>query len=99
MLFWAGHALYWRGEHEEALVRFEAAVKLSGRDARFWYFKGLTESALGEERRSAESLGRAVELHLEGSPRADLIGIALERVQGAERARLRLMLDSRRVSR
>ncbi len=98
LLFWSGYTLYWNEEHEEALVRLDAAVKLDA-DARSWYFKSLTETALGEERAARASLAKAAELHLGGKPRADLIGNVLERVQGDDRRRLARALDDERTKR
>src|SRR5262249_33110783 len=54
-LFWLGCKHYWQGDHDEALVHVEAATELFADDARFWYYRALSESALGLERR-----GRAV---------------------------------------
>jgi tetratricopeptide (TPR) repeat protein len=98
-LFWKGYRLFWLSRHEEALVLFNATVDLFGEDARYWYFKSLSESALGEHIDAYRSLRRAVDLHLEGKPHAELIGRALERVQGESRMKLRQALDYRKASR
>jgi tetratricopeptide (TPR) repeat protein len=95
--FWRGYSLYWQGDHQEALRRFEAATKLTD-DARFWYFRSLAERATGDNTAAEASLGRAARLHVAGFPRADVIGQALERVQGAERVRMGRALDAARTS-
>jgi tetratricopeptide (TPR) repeat protein len=99
LMFWTGYTLYWQKEYDEALVRLDAAVKLADNDARFWYYKSLVEKALGEDRAATASLDRAVELHLEGKPRVDLIGNVLEKIQGDERRRLARALENKRVAR
>jgi hypothetical protein len=95
-LFWLGCKHYWQGDLEEALAYVEAATELFEDDARFWYYRALSESALGQEKRADESLRRAVELHLRGLPAASAISQALERVQGEPRMRLREALNSAR---
>jgi tetratricopeptide (TPR) repeat protein len=98
-LFWKGCRLYWDGEHAEALARFEAATKLNGQDARFWYYRSLAESALGRAKVAEASARRGAELQLAGLPSQDSIRQALERVQGEPRARLRQALESQRAAR
>src|SRR5206468_2848701 len=75
-LFWQGYKRYWRGEHGEAWVYFEAATRLID-DARYWYYRALAERALGQSKAAQQSRDRAVELHEEGKPRADRIGLVL----------------------
>jgi tetratricopeptide (TPR) repeat protein len=96
-MYWSGHALYFQKRYEEALVRLTAAVKLDD-DARSWYFKGLTERALGEDEEAQKSLRRAAELHLAGKPRADLIDTSLRQVRGEERRLLTEALAAQRAT-
>ena len=42
-LFWVGYRSYWQGDYDKALVSFDGAVRIDDRDARFWYYKALTE--------------------------------------------------------
>lgn len=98
-MFWKGCRMYWDGQHAEALARFEAATQLHDQDARFWYFRSLAESALGQARRAEASAKQAAELHLRGLPSQDTIRQALERVQGEPRARLRQALEAQRAAR
>ena len=44
-LFWVGYRSYWQGDYDKALVSFDGAVRIDDRDARFWYYKALTERA------------------------------------------------------
>jgi tetratricopeptide (TPR) repeat protein len=84
-LFWRGYRLHWERRYLDALDMLEAAVELRGNDARFWYYKALTEKALGQDRAAVESVRRANVLRQQNSPSFDLIGVALERVQGPDR--------------
>jgi tetratricopeptide (TPR) repeat protein len=88
-LFWQGYGLYWQREYAGALTYFEAATRLAADDARNWYYRALAERALGNHVAARKSRQRAVELHDQGKPRADVIGLALERVQGPLRQWLR----------
>jgi hypothetical protein len=88
-LFWQGYRLYWGREYAEALTYFEAATRLAPDDARPWYYRALAERALEDHESAGKSRQRAVDLHQRGKPRADLVGLALERVQGPLRRWLR----------
>ena len=92
--FGLGCHAYWRGDYQNALTDFNHAVRLFDQDARFWYFKGLTETALGESSAS-DSFGLAVALEAQGKPDSSVVSAALERVQG--RMRLRLQAAKRQA--
>jgi hypothetical protein len=94
-LFWQGYSLYWKQEYGEAREYLVAATRLNGEDARFWYYRALTEVALGNDSAADGALNRAVTLHHQGLPRTDVIGRSLERVQGPTRMMLREAYDSR----
>lgn len=98
-MFWKGYRLYWDGQHAEALPLFEAATQLQDQDARFWYFRSLAESALGQAKKAEESARQGADLQLRGLPSQAAISQALERVQGESRAALRRALDARRAAR
>jgi tetratricopeptide (TPR) repeat protein len=98
-IYTRGVQLYHAGEFAAALARFDAAIRLDGVDARFWYFKSLCETALGDAADARKSLDRAVVLHLQGKPTAEKIGQALERIQGPARLQFREALDAQRVRR
>jgi tetratricopeptide (TPR) repeat protein len=84
-VFWRGYRLYWQRRYQDALDMLDAAVELRGNDARFWYYKALAERALGQDRAALESVRQANLLRQQNSPSFDLIGVALERVQGPDR--------------
>ncbi len=84
-LFWVGYRSYWQGDFDKALVSFDGAVRIDDRDARFWYYKALTERALGNFGRADASVRRGRELHAADRAKAGLVAAALERVQGADR--------------
>src|SRR5262249_24160480 len=95
-LFWKGYGLYWQGKYGEALVLFEAAVQVNDKDARFWYYRSLSESAISQVAQAGTSLEKAVDLHARGLPEQEKISQALERVQGPSRLKLREALDLHR---
>jgi len=61
------------------------ATELNPQDARYWYFRALAERALGEMEMARDSARRAAALKVLHRPDETEIGLALERVQGAER--------------
>ena len=83
--FWVGYRSYWQGDYDRALASFDAAVRIDDQDARFWYYKALAERALGDAAKAETSAQRGRELHAAHKPKADVVGAALERVQGQER--------------
>ncbi|MBI1914154.1 MAG: hypothetical protein HYS12_05365 [Planctomycetes bacterium] len=80
-----GYALYWDGRVDEALAQFRAAVTLRDEDARFWAYRALAEKALGDLDAARASARKAARYQKEGLPGGEAFGLALERVQGAER--------------
>ena len=91
--FGAGYDLYWTGHPAEALAAFQAAVDLSRDDARFWYFKGLAESALGDTQSAEASIWQAARFQKQNLPDARSIGMALVRVQGPTRQYINEMIE------
>jgi hypothetical protein len=92
-LFWTGYRLYWEHRYPEALDYLDAAVALRANDARYWSFKALAERALGEAVAAAESVRKAAALRRQNLPRLDVLGAALERVQGPDRRFLNAVPD------
>jgi tetratricopeptide (TPR) repeat protein len=84
-LFWRAYQQYWNRRYEDALETLDAAISINGKDARYWYYKALAERALGYGREAVEAARRAVALRQQNQPGLDLIGTALERVQGPDR--------------
>ncbi len=68
-----------------ALALLIRATELDAQDARYWYFRALAERALGQMRMAKDSARRAAALRILHRPDETEIGLALERVQGAER--------------
>jgi hypothetical protein len=83
--FWRGYNLYWQRQYPAALAEFVAAVELRDNDARYWYYKALTERAVGLEAEALASLRRAALWRSRNSPALDVVLGSLERVQGPDR--------------
>jgi hypothetical protein len=80
---------YRRGDYEEALDLLSVVVRLDDQDARYWYYKALSERALGEAAAARESARRGAALELLGRADPTQTAEALERIQGDERQFLR----------
>lgn len=93
-LFWRGYDTYWQRDYAAAKEYFAAAVKLGMQDARLHYYKGLTELAMGDQDAAAASLKRGAELQRQNRPSLEDIGLALERVQGPARLRIRAAVEA-----
>lgn len=94
--FGKGCHAYWCGDYREAQGHLNEAIRLSGEDARPWYFKGFAEAALGESG-AMESFARAVVLQARGKPSRREVGIALQRVQGRTRIQLEVAMQQARL--
>lgn len=88
-LYWRARTYYWQGDKGAALALLIRATELDAQDARYWYFRALAERAVGENEAAKESARRAAALKMLRHPDELQIGLALERVQGAERKYLR----------
>jgi len=88
--FWRGYKLYWDSRVEEAFAQFHAAVVLRDEDARFWSYRALAEKALGDFEAARASARKAARLGALPDPQS--FGYALERVQGADRRFLNVIL-------
>jgi hypothetical protein len=84
-LYWRARSFYWQGDAEMALALLIRATELNPQDARYWYFRALAERALGEMEMAKDSARRAAAWKVLRRPDETEIGLALERVQGAER--------------
>jgi hypothetical protein len=85
---------YWQDDPEAALTFLNRAIELSPKDARFWYFKALAERQLGRTEAARTSARRGAGLQLARRTSLEAIGLALERVQGADRQFLREASDA-----
>lgn len=95
--FGDGFHAYWNNDLRGALSRFSTAVDFCHDDARFWYYKGLTEYRLGDSASANVSFAKAVLRHQDSQSKSR-IARALERVQGDTRQRLemaRLLVGSK----
>jgi tetratricopeptide (TPR) repeat protein len=97
--FWHGYGLYWQRDYQKALEFLDTALDLDREDARIWYYKGLSELALGNEAAAREAIDRGADLQHQKKPNALQIGSALERVQGPQRALIRAAVDRVSVGR
>jgi len=84
-LFSDGLTAYWDGDASRASEIFLAAVRRNPNDARFWYFKALAERAAGNLDAANSSARRGAALEVLLTPDQSQLGLALERVQGADR--------------
>jgi hypothetical protein len=84
-LYWRARTFYWQGDAEMALALLTRAIELNPQDARYWYFRALAQRALGEMEMAKDSARRAAAWKVLRRPDETQIGLALERVQGAER--------------
>lgn len=84
--FHRGISQYRAGNFIDAENEFLSATKLQNRDARFWYYLGLTQFALGQAVKSQESLKQGLDREQRNLPRPDTIDAMLERMSANERA-------------
>lgn len=88
-LFWAGVGRYFQRDHTEALAYLTAATTLDTGDARYWYYRSLSERALGDATAARLSARRGAALEAMQPGQAEPVRTALERVQGPTRTFLR----------
>jgi hypothetical protein len=84
---------YWSEDYQTAHALLTDLTTSPLADARAWYYKTLTELALGMDADARRSLQRAVTLHRQGLPGNSEILVALERVQGPVRQWFRTSLE------
>lgn len=77
--------LFWENNFKSARDHLAAAIKQSPRDARLWYYKALSEKALGDATAARQSAENGAALEILGMTDKHSILAALERVQGKER--------------
>jgi hypothetical protein len=93
-LYRQARTYYWQGDSEAALVLLTRAIALNAQDARFWYFRALAERSLGDETAARESAERGAALEMLRKPNIAVVGLDLERVQGADRWFLRHAVET-----
>lgn len=77
--------LFWEDNFESAREHLAAAILLSPRDARLWYYRALSERALGDDRAANHSAENGAALQVTGATDKCQILAALERIQGPDR--------------
>jgi hypothetical protein len=84
----AGLTYFWDQKYERAEEEFKEAVRFFNKDARYFYYLGLSQLLQKPSKLGAanESFGLARRLELQGSPESDEVNNALERVQGQPRS-------------
>ena len=80
----AGNTLYLSGRSADAETLFVKATEIDPNDARSWYFLGLARLS-GGKRDADTAFRRGADLEARGLTSPELIGTALERVQGPAR--------------
>jgi tetratricopeptide (TPR) repeat protein len=80
-----GFHLYFQRQYGEALRHFEAAATLSNGDARYFYFRGLSELALDDHAAADRSFDHAARIEYSGNRQTLQVAVALERIQGPAR--------------
>lgn len=90
-----GCELFWQSEHAAAIDQFAKATASDPNDARYWYFRGISETMTGSPT-AENSLGRAIELESQHG-RSPEVAQALERIQGAFRLKLEEALRQARL--
>jgi hypothetical protein len=84
----AGLRAYFGGRFADAEADFDAAVQCDRKDARYFYFLGLSRLALGEAREANADFEEGARLERDNLPARKVVSTALERIQGAPRQAL-----------
>jgi hypothetical protein len=77
--------LFWENNFKSSRDHLAAAIKQSPRDARMWYYKALSEKAIGDDAAARQSAENGAALEIMGMTDKHSILAALERVQGKDR--------------
>jgi len=80
-----GRELYRGGDYNAAEQAFDASVKANERDARYFYFRGLSRWQQARKEEASRDFAKAAELERLSLPNSRDIDFALERVQGGPR--------------
>ena len=76
---------FFSGEYDSVVRRLTIAIRLDGRDARFYYFRGLANYRQEQLSEAQRDIKAAAALEVKGSLSSSEVGRALERIQYAER--------------
>lgn len=87
-LYGQGVHAYHSGMFEESLSAFDKAIELGTRDPRVYYYRGVTQSAVGNLEAAATDFSNAAQFEFASIGRFYSVGRALERVQGDVRMQI-----------
>ena len=91
--FGDGYQQFWSGQYQDALLSFKKASDFSEGDARYWYYRGLAELALGDSASAEDSISQGARLERQNRPDSRTIGAARARVQFGTRRYLCAIVD------
>jgi hypothetical protein len=97
-LYGFGVHAYHSNRHSEALDLFSQSITHSGQDPRVFYFRGLTQFAMGNPEAAGDDFKAGAQLEYLGSNRKYNIGVALERVQGVARLEIEGVRRSTKIA-
>jgi tetratricopeptide (TPR) repeat protein len=80
--FGVGVHYYFAGQYYDAISVLTTATRLNGRDARYHYFLGLSQAAVGQHDQARASFVRGANLEQLGMPDSRQVNALLERIQG-----------------
>jgi tetratricopeptide (TPR) repeat protein len=81
----AGVQQYWAGAYARAEEQFLNAIRHDNRDARYYYYLGLSRWSRGKRATAERDFQRAADLERQGRPARSAVNAALERIQGNAR--------------
>ncbi|MCO6458830.1 MAG: hypothetical protein J5I93_26280, partial [Pirellulaceae bacterium] len=96
-LYGRGVHAYFSGDYQRASQSLSAAIEQGFDDPRCFYFRGLSESALGRSKQATDDFRRGAELEMTPNGALVSIGRALERVQGYQRLEIERIRDDVRL--
>jgi TolA-binding protein len=88
LIFSLGLDYYWERKYQSAEQAFQNAIRISGSgapDARYYYFLGLAQLALGKRDAAETSFQQAGNLERNNQPASPAVSATLERIQGTPR--------------
>ena len=87
-MYGQGVHAYFSGQLDQAHELFTAAIDQGSQDPRCYYFRGLSFAKLGRPDEAEADYRQGAELEASGAAQQINIGLALQRVQGAQRLQL-----------
>jgi hypothetical protein len=87
-LYGEGLTAYFEGRWSDAETALSASTRADAADARRWYFLGLARWARGNSSAAAAAFRTGAEWEARNAPNSNMVGNALERIQGPARQEL-----------